>query len=142
MANMSNYLEGQLIGHLFRDLTFSKPSTLAIALCTASPNDASTGGTITEVANSNNYSRVELAPDDDNWAAISGNNGTTSNSSAITFPTASGSWGTVTSVAILDSATHGAGNVLFYGDLTVSKSITSGDTFSFSIGALTIQIDN
>ena len=139
---MSNYLEGQLIGHLFRDLTFSKPSTLAIALCTASPNDASTGGTITEVANSNNYSRVELAPDDDNWAAISGNNGTTSNSSAITFPTASGSWGTVTSVAILDSATHGAGNVLFYGDLTVSKSITSGDTFSFSIGALTIQIDN
>lgn len=142
MANMSNYLEGQLIGHLFRDLTFSKPSTLAIALCTASPNDASTGGTITEVANSNNYSRVELAPDDDNWAAISGNNGTTSNSSAITFPTASGSWGTVTSVAILDSATHGAGNVLFYGDLSVSKSITSGDTFSFSIGALTVQIDN
>lgn len=142
MASMSNYLEGKIIDHVFRTNSYTKPTTLAVALCTASPTDASTGATISEVANSNNYSRQTLNPDDANWAAPSGNNGTTSNSSDITFPTASGSWGTITSIAIVDSATHGAGNVLFYGDLTVTKTITSGDTLTISTGNLTVQVDN
>ena len=142
MAAMSDYLEGQLINHIFRTSSYTKPSTLAIALLTSSANDGMTGATIPEVANSNNYSRQTLNPADANWDAPVGNNGTTANASAITFATASGSWGTVSAVAIVDSATYGAGNLLFYGDLTVSKSVTSGDTFSFDVGDLTVQIDN
>jgi len=150
MANMSNYLENKLIDHIFRGTSYTAPSTLAVALCTAAPNDTSTGATITEVADSNGYERTELAPDDANWTdtaggtdeTSSGTTGTTSNAAAITFPTASGSWGTITHIAIVDSATHGAGNVLFWGELVTPKTITDQDTFSFSIGNLSVQLDN
>lgn len=140
MAAMSDYLENELIKHIFRTGSFTKPTVLAVALCTAATTDSQTGATITEVPNSNNYSRQTLNPLDANWAATSGTDGATSNLSAITFPTASGSWGTITHIAIVDSATHGAGNVLFHGALTVSKSVTSGDTLSFQIGDLDITL--
>ena len=45
------------------------------------------------------------------------------------------------SVVVIDGSVHGAGNILFYGDLDTSKSVASGDTFSFSIGTLNIQLD-
>lgn len=151
MANMSNYLENALVDHLFRDTAFTKPSTLAVALCTAAPTDASTGATITEVTNAGSYARVNLAASTTNWAntqasgsgASSGTSGTTSNSSVITFPTASADWsGPITHIAILDSTTHGAGNVLFWGALSVSKTVTNGDTLSFAANQLSVQIDN
>jgi hypothetical protein len=138
MSQMSDYLEGELRKHIFRTGSFTKPSVLAIALLTAAPNDASTGATITEVANSNGYARQTLNPLDANWSAASSTDGLTDNVSAITFPTATGSWGTITHVAILDSATHGAGNVLFYGTLAVSKTVSSGDVFKFNAGDLDI----
>jgi hypothetical protein len=143
MTAMTNYLEAQLINHVFRTSSYSKPGALAIALSTsAALDDSVTGASMSEVANSNNYSRVLVSPGDANWAAPVGNNGTTSNVSAITFPQASGSWGTVQSVVVTDSQTYGAGNALFYGVLQVAKAVTSGDTFSFTGSALSVQIDN
>ncbi len=140
MSAMSNYLEGEIIKHIFRTGTFTKPSVIAIALVTASVTDSDTGSTITEVADSNGYERQTLNPSDSNWSAPTGGNGATDNVSAITFPQATGSWGTVTGVAILDSATHGSGNLLFYGTLADSKVINNGDTFSFDIGDLDISV--
>jgi hypothetical protein len=140
MAAMSNYLEDEIVKHIFRTGSFTKPTVLAVALCTAATTDAQTGATITEVTNANNYARATLNPLDANWAATSGGNGLTSNSSAITFNQASGSWGTITHIAIVDTATHGAGNVLFHGALTVSKTVNNGDTFSFQIGDLQITL--
>ena len=142
MTSMTNYLEGQLIAHIFRTSSFTKPGAIAIALSTSAGLDTVTGASMSEVANSNNYSRVLVSPGDSNWAAPVANNGTTSNVGAITFPQASGSWGTVNSVVVVDSATYGAGNALFYGVLAVAKAVTSGDTFSFAAAALTIQLDN
>lgn len=140
MAGMSNYLENQLINHIFRTNSFTKPTTLAIALVTVDATDSSTGATITEVANSNNYSRQVLNPDDGNWADTAGGNGTTSNLVAINFPTASGSWGEIVGVAICDSSVWGAGNVLLYGTLSVPKTVTNGDNFGFPIGNLIISL--
>jgi hypothetical protein len=138
MSAMSNYLEGEIIKHIFRTGSFTKPTTLGIALVTTAVVDSDTGSTIAEVTNANAYARQTLNPLDANWSAPSGGNGATDNVTAITFPQATGNWGTVVGVAILDSATHGAGNVLLYGTLAVSKSINSGDTFSFAIGDLDI----
>lgn len=140
MSAMSDYLEVELVKHLFRTGSMTKPTVLAVALCTAATSDSQTGATITEVTNSNNYSRTTLNPLDANWAATNGANGITSNLSAITFPQASGSWGTITHIAICDSATHGAGNMLFHGALSVSKTVNNGDTFSFQIGDLVITL--
>jgi hypothetical protein len=141
MAGMSDYLEGEILNHIFRTSSFVKPSTIAIALVTSPIVDSDTGSTIAEVANSNGYARVVLNPSDSNWAAPVAGDGVTSNSIAITFPQATGSWGTVSGVAILDSSTYGSGNVLLFGTLAVSKTINNGDTFTFAISGLSITLD-
>ena len=135
MSEMSDYLENEVIKHIFRTGSFTKPTNLYIGLLTAAPSDAGGG---TEVSGGS-YARVANNPADANWAATSGTNGTTSNVAAITFPTPTASWGTVTHFGIYDAAT--AGNLLFHSPLTTSKTINSGDSVSFAAGALTIVFD-
>lgn len=132
MSAMSDYLEGELVKHIFRTGSFTKPTVLAVGLFTAAPSDSGGG---TEVSG-NNYSRASLNPLDANWAAPSSGNGQTSNSSTITFATPSGNWGTVTHFGIYDATS--AGNLLFWGSLTISKTINQGDTVSFPAGSLTV----
>lgn len=145
MAAMSDYLENKIVDWLFRGQTYTPPAGLFIGLLTAAPSD--TGGG-TEVSG-NAYARVNLAPSLTNWAgtqaaasttASTGTSGTTSNNSAVTFPTPTASWGTVTHFGIWDAST--AGNLLFYGALNISKTINSGDTVTFPISSLSVQIDN
>lgn len=135
---MSDYLEVEIRKHIFRTGSFTKPTTLRVALATAATTDAQTGATITEVANSNSYARTGPDPLDANWTGASSTDGLTDNAAAITFPTATGSWGTVSHIAIVDSATHGAGNSLLHGALTASKTVGNGDVFQFAIGALDV----
>lgn len=141
MANMSNYLENQLVDHIFRTSSFTKPSVLAIALVTSAANDSQTGATISEVPDSNSYARVQLNPLDANWAAPVGGDGVTSNLAAIEFPQATGPWGTVVGLAILDSATHGAGNVLFWGNFAENKTVGTDDSVTIDIGNLTVTLN-
>jgi hypothetical protein len=146
MSAMSDYLESKCIDHLFRGVSFTAPAALYIGLYTATPSDSGGGTEVTGGA----YARVALAPSTTNWAATngagtttnpsSGTSGTTSNNSAITFTTATASWGTVTSVGIFDAST--AGNLLWWGPLTSNQVVNTGGTFSFAIGALSVQIDN
>ena len=146
MSDASDYMEDTLIDHLFRTATFTKPTTIAIALSTAAISDSDTGSTITEPAG-NGYTRAidgtdgnAINPLDANWAATAAGNGQTSNVGEITFPTATGSWGTVTHFAIVDSNTAGAGNMWFHSALTASKAITTDDQPKYSVGALTVTI--
>src|SRR3990172_598736 len=140
MAAASDFLEAEILKHIFRTGSFTKPTVLAISLCTAAPVDADTGAlTSKEVANAGAYARQTLNPLDANWTAP-GVGGLTDNASAITFPVATANWGTVTHVAITDSATYGAGNLLLHGALTTSKVVNTGDTFKFNIGDLDITL--
>lgn len=141
MSAMSDYLENKLVDHLFRAQTFSAPANLYVGLLTAAPSDAGGG---TEVSG-NNYSRVTVANSLANWAgtqsagstaASSGTGGQTSNNGSITFPTPSGNWGTVSHFGIYDAAS--GGNLLFWGSLTISKTINQNDTVSFAAGSLTV----
>ncbi len=138
MSAMSDFLEDKVRGYIFRSGTFTQPTTLRVALCTAATTDANTGATITEVANSGSYARTGPDAGTGNWTAPDTTGGLTDNTSAITFPTASGSWGTVSHIAIVDSATYGAGNSLLHGALTASKTVASGDVFQFAAGALDV----
>lgn len=144
MAAASDYLETNLRTLIFRTgAGFTKTANLSIALCTAATADTHTGATIPEVTNANGYARVSMgAPLDATWTAASGIDGLTDNAAAITFPACiTAAWGIVTNFAICDSATWGAGNVLFHGALTTFKPVNVGDVFSFAIGALDITID-
>lgn len=137
MASMSDYLEVELRKHIFRTGSFTKPTALYICLCTAAPSDSSTGSTITEPSG-NGYARVNVAPLDANWSGASSTSGLTDNVSAITFTASGGSWGTITHVAICDASS--AGNMLFHGALTASKTVGDGDSFTFAAGALDITL--
>lgn len=134
-GSFSNYLEDELLDHVFGGADYTRPATLYIALCTADPTDAGTGSSITEPSG-NNYARVAVTNNATNFPASS--SGAKSNGTAVTFPQASGSWGTVTHFAICDASS--AGNMLGHGDLTVSKAVSSGDTPSFAIGDLDITL--
>lgn len=147
MTDFSRYLEDALLNHIFRGSAYTAPTKIAVALLTENAVDtdtgsllaSSTGGTGVEVSNANNYSRVAVNPSTANWEAVSA--GVTSNSNAITFPTASGSWGTITGIALLDSTAHGAGNILYHSALDASKAIGTNDVLQLSSGSLTITHD-
>jgi hypothetical protein len=144
MSAMSDYLEGQLRAHIFRTSSFTKPTVLAVALCSSAPTDASTGATIPELSNANGYARVALNPLDANWTAASSTDGLTDNASAITFAAVTTTaWAAVTHFALVDSATYGAGNVLFWGALTRSDLsaigvLGVGDVLTIAIGDLNV----
>lgn len=129
----SDYLENEIIKHIFRTGSFTKPTNLYVALFTAAPSDAGGG---TEVSGGS-YARVANNPLDANWAATSGTDGKTSNVGAITFPAPTANWGTVTHWGIFDAST--AGNLLYHAALTTSKTVNNGDAApSFGAGALTV----
>lgn len=140
MSQMSDYLENSLVTHIFRTGSFTKPTQLGIALSAASVLVDSGNGSagIGELANANGYYRPNVPPLDANWANTNNVNGLTSNSSDITFPTATASWGAVSGVAIIDASGYGAGNMLLYGMLSSAKTVGTGDTFKFTAGNLTI----
>lgn len=85
--------------------------------------------TVTEVSG-NNYARTNVT-----FGAPSG--GSMSNSGAVTFPTPSGSWGTIVGWGVWDAAS--AGNMLYYSDQTPNKTINASDVVEFAAAALTIS---
>ena len=141
-SEMSDYLEGQVRAHIFRTATFAKPAALGVGLWgAAAPTlvDASTGATAGE-STVGGYARVSRAPLDANWTAASATDGLTDNAAALTFPTASANWNNqpCQDVGICDATGVGAGNLLLYSPLAVAKTINSGDTAEFGIGALDV----
>jgi hypothetical protein len=126
VSAFSNYLENKILLHVLSNTAYTSPTTVYLGLHTADPTDAGTG---TEVSGGS-YARQSFA------STISGN--AASNTSAIEFPTATGSWGTVGWVAVWDNLT--GGNLLFHGALTASKTIASGDVFRVPAGDLDITL--
>ena len=125
-----------ILGELFGATALSAPVTLYFGLCTAVAAD----GTITgePTIGENNYSRKSITNDTSLWNTPA--DGAVDNKAVITFATASGSWGTLDTFFISDSATLGSTHTIAYGTLTVEKTITDGDTPSFAAGALDISL--
>ena len=137
MSAASDYLEKKLLDHTLRTTAFSQPAGLFLALFTGVTGLETNAPTL-EVANTagNGYVRKAILFD----AATLGA-GSTSNTSTVTFdPCAVANWGTITHIAIMDSVTYGAGNVLFFGAVTTAKTIEVGDTFQVSATNLSIAL--
>lgn len=58
----------------------------------------------------------------------------------VQFPQASGAWGTITHWVIVDSATHGAGNVLAHGAFSSSFAPVSGNTPKIANASVYVEI--
>lgn len=113
---------------------YTAPSNLYIGLATAVAAD----GTVTGEPSGNNYARVTVGNSSTNWNTAA--NGAVDNKTAITFPQASGSWGTLDTFFIANHLTNGGSAVIAYGTLSEEKTIGTNDTPSFAIGALDISL--
>ena len=138
MSAASNYLENKVLDHVLTATSYTAPGTRYLALFTNTSTNAAANleaGTLTdEVGTSGTaYARKAVT-----FAAASG--GQSATNATVTFDAATASWGTITHVAVMDGGTAGAGNVLFYGAVTTSKTIDSGDTFQVTSGNLTISL--
>lgn len=127
--SFSNYLETEILDHVFGGAAYTAPATLYLALHTANPDEDGSGAEVSTSGTA--YARQTVA------FTTSGN--TTSNTSAVEFPTATANFGTVTHVGVWDAST--AGNLLAYAALTSSKTIETGDVFRVPAGDLDISLD-
>jgi len=134
MSSFGDYLENELLDHVWANAAYAAPATLYLALSTADPTDDGTG--IAEPGGGS-YARLAVANNLTNWPAASG--GSKSNGTDMTFVTATASWGVITHMAFFDALT--GGNMLAHAALTSSKTIDNGDTVIFEIGNLTITLD-
>lgn len=144
MSALSNYLENELIDHLFRARAFTAPTEHYIALFTAAPSDSGGGTEVT----GGSYARVNVTPGFAEWEGTggettdvdsAGTGGATQNRNAITFPAPTADWGQATHFGIFDASS--GGNLLLHGALTTPKTVNNGDPApSFAAGDLDITL--
>ena len=133
MGSKTDFAEDAMLDHVFNKVSYTPPTTVYVALCTADPTDIATGASMSEVANSNGYVRTAIT-----FGAAAARQIT--QSGAVTFPQASGGgWGTVTHWALVSIQTYGSGDVLAHGAFTASKVINDGNTPSIATTELYVN---
>ena len=128
--SLTNYSEDLVLDFLLTTATATRPTDWYVGLFTAAPGEAGGG---TEVSGSG-YARKAAT------FTVSGSAPTTAtNSGAIEFDAATGSWGTITHVAIFDALT--SGNMIAYATLSASKVVGLNDIFRIQTSNLSITLD-
>jgi hypothetical protein len=138
MTAASNYLENKVLDHVLKYGTapYTGASTIYLALFNNTSGNAAANleaGTLTDETSTSGTAYVRKAV---TFATASG--GSSATNATVTFDAATANWGTITHVAVMDAST--AGNVLFWGAVTTSKTIETGDTFQVTSGNLTISL--
>ena len=127
MAALSDHAENLLLDWAMTGGAATRPTAWYLALYTAAPSDAGGG---TEVS-TGGYTRQAIT-----FSAASG--GATSNTADVSFTAAGADYGTVTHVGVFDAST--AGNLLWHGAMTASKTVEDGDTITFAIGNVDLTL--
>lgn len=128
----TTYFKNLVAGNIFKTQTSPAiPTTYYLGLSTTLPD--ATGGNVSEPASSKGYARVNItsvlgAPAD----------GVVSNTDKITFEEASDAWGTISYYVLYDAAT--GGNLLKYGTLTKTMTVSANATVWFDIGSITFSV--
>jgi len=135
-GNMPDGNETALLNYYLRTTdsgTFTQAPSLWMGLCTATPTDSATN----EVPVASNYNRIQVTWNAATTGAAPGPNATA------TFPSASGSWGTLINGYIICSASTGSSGLLYmaYGTVSPSVAVTTNDIVSFAANACTISLD-
>jgi len=124
--SFSNTFETRVLQWALTTGSPTRPTAWWVALFTTDPTDAGTG---TEVSGGS-YSRTAVT------FTVSGD--TATNSGAVEFPEATGTWGTITHIGVFDAAT--SGNLVVHAALTASKAIASGDILRFPAGDIDVTL--
>lgn len=126
--SFSNTYETLVLKWAFTTDAATRPTTWYVGLFTADPGDAGSGAT--EISG-NGYTRKAVT------FTVTGD--TATNSGAVEFDVATGSWGTISHCAIFDASS--GGNQIAYSALTISKAISTGDVLRFPAGDIDVTLD-
>jgi hypothetical protein len=134
--SFSNSTEEDVLQQVFigTALPWNGNTNLWLALYTASPGEA--GSATTNEATYGGYARVVLTRASD--FTVSGNS--VENANLEQFNACTSGSNVITHAAIVDSAS-GAGNVIVYGALSSSITVTTGVQPQFAAGALSFTLD-
>jgi len=131
-GGMTNYLANAILNHVFKNSALNQFTNLYVGLSTSNPTDT---GVLTGEPVTSGYGRVLH----NTWTVSV--SGLSENSGAITFPEATGSWGTITHGFLVDNNIIGSGLMLLYAPLSTSQNITTGDIVEYPSGSYDISID-
>jgi len=129
--SFSDYAEGKVLDHVFSLAAAYPRPTLYLGVSTTDPTDA--GSSATEPAGGA-YARIATTASD--WQRTGS---VVDNTSQLSFPEATASWGTLTHFVMYDAAT--GGNVIAHTELTSAKAIASNETLRFPVGNITFTLD-
>ena len=124
--SFSNTYETIVLKFAFNADSVTRPTNWYLGLFTSNPGEG--GGT--EISG-NGYTRKAVT------FTVTGD--TATNSGAVEFDVATGSWGTISHVAVFDAASGGA--QIAYAALTTAKAIDTGDVLRFPTGDVDITLD-
>jgi hypothetical protein len=134
------YLSGnRILDQQYGAVAPTVPSSYFLALSTTTPTISGTNFTEPTTV-STAYARVEIVNNKTTWG--NAESASLSNAIEILFPESTLAWGTITYVGLYDSGTVGAGNLLYFGELTPSRIIQTGTIISFGIGEIVVSIVN
>lgn len=129
----SDYLEKNILAHVFGSTTFAKPAGIYVGLFTAASTDTTPGG---EPPGSAGYARIAatfaVGPDQPEGSS------TYWNTNLLQFAAASENWGTIGWVGIFDAVS--GGNLLAHGPLVTPKPVDLGDAVRFSVNQLVVGL--
>lgn len=130
-GNLTTFTANKLLGHSTGYAPWTAPTNTFLGLFVVAPTDAGGG---TEVS-AGNYARIQIG-----WGAP--DNEFQSNVTSIRFPatgTASADYGSVVALGVFDSLT--AGNLIWYGNLSATVTIKTGDSYTITPGGITLSLD-
>ena len=125
MSALSDYAENKILDHTLGTAAWTMPATVYLGLSVASIGDDASG---TELSG-NGYARQSIS-------FASASSGSASTDATVTFPTATGSWGSIGYWSVWDASS--SGNLLMHGGFTTAKTVGDGDILRVNSGDLTI----
>lgn len=144
--SMTNAAEEALLDLLFLNVDFANigdagglqnsasAGSFYVSLLEADPGES---GSVTNESTYTSYARVAVARSGSGFSRTSS---TISNVALVSFPASTGGSSTVTHFGIHTSSS-GSGNMILYGALSASRTITSGNTPQFAAGQLTVEVN-
>lgn len=130
MSQATDFLESELLDHIFGIGAYTAPATMYLALFTAMSSGETP--TATEVTGGS-YARLAITNDATSWSRTSN---VVTNDNLLEFVTASANWGDASHWALFDASS--GGNMLIYGAFSSAITINNGSTLRVAAGQLSI----
>lgn len=118
---LTNYLKNNILNHVFRNVSYSSPSTVYVGLFDGTSEISGSG-----------YARQAI-----NFGTPT--NGIISNQTEVQFPVAIGDWGDVTGGGIFDASS--GGNRLDSSEVASVRVIKENDQFIIPVGNYVIEVN-